>query len=74
MTQLSQLIPFQLTEFQFTLFQLTEFQFTLFQLTEFQFTLLQANGLVPVRSNWLAGIPVLADCVVVPVTALYTFR
>ncbi len=72
--QLSQLIPFQLTEFQLTLFQLTEFQFTLFQLTEFQLTLLQVSGLLPVHSNWLARVPVLADCVVVLVTALYTLR
>src|SRR3990172_3335843 len=65
---------FQFTLFQLTEFQFTEFQFTLFQLTLFQLTLPQVTGSVPLHSNWLATRPVLADCVVLPVTTAYTSR
>ena len=39
------------------------------QLTELQFTELQLIGVVPVQRSWLAGVPVFAVAVIVPLSA-----
>ena len=58
-----------MTEFHMTEFHMTEFHMTEFHITEFHMTEFHMTGSLPDHKSWLAGMPVLADWVVVPLMA-----